>query len=258
MELARALTKRSKRSDLTLQSPTRGTSIRKHNGAVDHSIISPPIELLSTTNVQALNAPDLHSSLRNPPLSSSSSSIGDSDMSLAFSASSRDTTPETSSIESAPSPVEPNHLTSYFQSTNKPSVGSLAHQSDVDVPAVPSRAKSHTKLSHQASARKRSNSRKIPPPNVIHTEVAPARSSIDMFNGSPEVDHPFGAELAQVNELAEEIGASEAKILDEEEQYLVENGLCKFTVDDYIDEIQSFFQGMGLSNSFNAPNSIWI
>ncbi|KAI4163812.1 MAG: hypothetical protein LQ342_002585 [Letrouitia transgressa] len=258
MELARAFTKRSKRSDLTINSPTRGTSIRKHNGAVDHSVISPPIELLSTTNVQALNAPDLHSALRNSPLSSSASSIGDSDMSLAFSPSSRDTTPETSSIESAPSPVEPNHLTGYFQSVNKPSLGSPALQSDVDVPAVPSRAKSHTKLSHQASARKRSNSRNIPPPNVIHTEVAPACSSIDIFNGNPEADHPFGAELAQVNELAEEIGASEARTLDEEEQYLVENGLCKFTVDDYIDEIQSFFQGMGFSNSFSASSSIWI
>lgn len=79
-----------------------------------------------------------------------------------------------------------------------------------------------------------------------------------MFNGNPEADHPFGAELAQVNELAEEIGASEARTLDEEEQYLVENGLCKFTVDDYINEIESFFHGMGFSNSFSASNSIWI
>ncbi|KAL8743916.1 MAG: hypothetical protein Q9190_003781 [Brigantiaea leucoxantha] len=259
MELARAFTKRNKNHpNLNLQSPARHTSIRKHNGAVDHSVISPPIELLSTTNVLALNAPDLQTSLRNLPFSSGSSSADESEMSLTFSASSRGTTPETSSIESSPSPIEPNHLTSYFESATKSSLSGLKAAVDADVPVVPLRAKSHTKKSHQASARKRSSSRNVPPPNIIHTEIAPARSSIDIFNGNSETEHPFGAELAQVNELAEELVAREVVIMDEEEQYLVENGLCKFTVDDYIDEIQGYFGAAGFGSPFSASNSIWI
>lgn len=84
----------------------------------------------------------------------------------------------------------------------------------------------------------------------------PARSSVDMFSGNPEPDHPFGAELAQVNELAEEISANEATVLDEEEQYLIDNGLCKFTVDDYLSEIQGYFGACG--SPYSPFNAAWI
>lgn len=77
-----------------------------------------------------------------------------------------------------------------------------------------------------------------------------------MFSGSPEPDHPFGAELAQVNELAEEIVANETTILDDEEQYLVENGLCKFTVDDYLTEIQGYFGAFG--SPYSNFGAAWI
>ncbi|KAL8718215.1 MAG: hypothetical protein Q9225_004623 [Loekoesia sp. 1 TL-2023] len=253
MELARNFTRRNKRPDPAILSPGRATSIRKHDGHVDHSVISAPIELLSTTNVLALNAPDLHTSFANSPFSSASSSADDSDVSLTFSASSRSTSPETSSVESSPSPVEPNHLTSYFESPGRP----LSDESnEICIPAIPSRAKSHTKITHQAAARRRSNSKTAQPPVAIHTPIMPARSSVDMFSGNPEPDHPFGAELAQVNELAEEISANEATAMDEEEQYLIDNGLCKFTVDDYLSEIQGYF---GACDSPYSPfNAAWI
>ncbi|KAI4117858.1 MAG: hypothetical protein LQ338_007486 [Usnochroma carphineum] len=253
MELARNFTRRNKRTEGTPFAPGRATSIRKHDGHVDHSLISAPLELLSTTNVLALNAPDLHSSFANSPFSSASSSADDSDVSLTFSASSRSTSPETSSVESAPSPVEPNHLTSYFESPGNSCSGSPG---EVCIPAIPSRAKSHTKITHQAAARRRSNSRTQQPPVALHTSVMPARSSIDMFSGNPEPDHPFGAELAQVNELAEEIGANEAVAVDEEEQYLIDNGLCKFTVDDYLSEIQDYFGAFG--SPYGNFNTAWI
>ncbi|KAL8692018.1 MAG: hypothetical protein Q9218_002872 [Villophora microphyllina] len=256
MELARNFTRRHKRPDAALLSPARATSIRKQDGRVDHSLISSPIELISTTNVLALNnALDLHNSIMNSPFSSASSTADDSDVSLTFSASSRSTSPDASSIESAPSPVEPNHLTGYFEKPGRP----FSEQStEVTIPAVPSRAKSHTKKSHQAAARERSNSRNAQPPVAIHSPVLPARSSIDMFSSNPEPDHPFGAELAQVEELAEEIVAHEAIVLDEEEQYMIDNGLCKFTVDDYMDEIQGYFGTGAQSNPFNPFISSWI
>ncbi|KAL8703460.1 MAG: hypothetical protein Q9201_003365 [Fulgogasparrea decipioides] len=255
MELARSFTRRNKRHDAALLSPARTTSIRKSDGHVDHSVISSPVELLSTTNVLALNAPDLHSAIANSPFSSASSSADDSDVSLTFSASSRSTSPETSSMESSPSPVEPNHLTSYFASPGRPFSG---QSSDVCIPAVPSRAKSHTKQSHQAAARQPTNSRTTQPPVAIHTPVTPTRSSIDMFSSNPEADHPFGAELAQVDELAEEMVANEATMLNEEEQYLVDHGLCKFTANDYLDELQSYFGVGALGNPYSPFNAAWI
>ncbi|KAI4105831.1 MAG: hypothetical protein L6R37_002476 [Teloschistes peruensis] len=255
MDLARSFTRRYKRPDPALPSPTRATSIRKRDGHVDHSLISSPVELLSTTNVLALNAPDLHTSIiQNSPFSCGSSAADESDVSLTFSASSRSTSPDTTSLESGPSPIEPNHLTGYFEKPGRP----FSEQStDFSIPAIPSRAKSHTKKSHQAAALERSNSRKAQPPVAIHSPVLPARSSIDMFSSNPEADHPFGAELAQVEELAEEIVANEATMLDEEERYMLDNGLGKFTVDDYMDEIQGYFRASAHGNPFN-PYTAWI
>lgn len=255
MDLARNFTRRNKRPDAALHAPTRATSIRKHDGHVNHSMISSPVELLSTTNVLALNAPDLHSSLGNSPFSSASSSADDSDVSQIFSALSRSTSPETSSMESAPSPVEPNHLTSYFEKPGRPF---SERPTEVCAPAIPLRAKSHTKKTHQAAARERSSSRTTPPPVAIHSPVVPARSSIDMFSSNPEADHPFGAELAQVDELAEEIVANEATMLDEEEQYLIDNGLCKFTANDYLDEIQGYFGAGAFGSPYSPFNAAWI
>ncbi|KAI4252317.1 MAG: hypothetical protein LQ352_004368 [Teloschistes flavicans] len=257
MELARSFTRRNKRSEPALLSPTRATSIRKRDGHVDHSLISSPIELLSTTNVLALNAPDLHTAIsQNSPFSCGSSAADESDVSLTFSASSRSSSPDTTSLESGPSPIEPNHLTSYFEKPGRP----FSEQSTeiLSIPAIPSRAKSHTKKSHQAAALERSNSRKAQPPVAIHSPVLPARSSIDMFSSNPEADHPFGAELAQVDELAEEIVANEATMLDEEERYMLNNSLCTFTAGDYMDEIQGYFAASAYGNPLNPFTTSWF
>lgn len=208
-------------------------------GSIKRSAISSPLELLSTTNALAFEAPNIYGS------------SDESDGSLTLSTSSRATTPETPASES-PSPVEPNHLSSYFQSasTNRGSKDST----DAGSPAVPQRALSHTKKSHQDSARiRRSASKTMLPPNTIHN-AATTRSSVDMFTNHPEPDHPFGAELTKVNELAEEIGARNVLILDEEEQFLMEHGLCKYGAEDYMDEIEGLFGG-----SCNNPFSpVWI
>ena len=246
MELARAFTKRNKRPDIAVMTPARAASVRNHTGPIQRSLISPPVELISTTNVLAYNAPDIHSD--------------SSDSSLGSLASSRDTTPETSSIECSPSPIEENHLSGFFRSPGQPlsSIGASRHSnasSDADVPSVPTRALSHTKKSHQAVARKHSTSKTVLPPANLPSPRT--RSSIDMFLDKPDIGHPFGAELTQVNELAEEIGAREVLILDEEEQYLASHGLCKFGVQDYLDEIQELFGG-NFANPFGSFQTGWI
>jgi hypothetical protein len=56
------------------------------------------------------------------------------------------------------------------------------------------------------------------------------------------VPHPFGNELAQVTELAEEYGVQgNMAVIDEEEQELVNRGLFKFDAADYMSEIESYF-----------------
>lgn len=215
----------------------------KRTGAIKRSQISPPLELLSTTNVLAFNAPNIYGP----------NSADESDSSMTFSNSTRATTPDSCSIES-PGPIEPNHLSSYFQTANHSVSRAFKDLSNCDSPTVPQRALSHTKQSHQAAARKRSVEKTIMPPNSIH-DAALTRSSIDMFSSKPAADHPFGAELTKVNELADEIGARDL-IFDEEEQYLIEHGLCKFAAEDYLDEIEGLFGG-----SYNNPFSlqaVWI
>jgi len=213
----------------------------RKTGSIKRSAISSPLELLSTTNVLAYEAPNIYNS------------SDDSDSSLTFSRSSRATTPETLSSEST-SPIEPNHLSSYFHSAST-TCGSKG-TTESDSPTIPQRALSHTKKSHQASAIKRSSSKTTMPPNAIHN-IPTTRSSVDMFSNKPEPDHPFGAELAKVNELAEEIGARNVLILDDEEQFLVERGLCKFVAEDYVDEIQGLFGGI-CNNPFSSFNAVWI
>jgi len=64
-----------------------------------------------------------------------------------------------------------------------------------------------------------------------------------MFRGATHSNHPFSKELAQVNEVAEEFGATSA-LLDEEEQVLASKGLMKFGVDDYINELTGMNGGV--------------
>jgi hypothetical protein len=51
--------------------------------------------------------------------------------------------------------------------------------------------------------------------------------------------HPFGKELEQVNEVAEEFG--NLRVVDEEEMLLYRKGLKKFSVDDYISEVDELY-----------------
>lgn len=56
--------------------------------------------------------------------------------------------------------------------------------------------------------------------------------------------HPFGKELEQVDEVAEEFGVRN-DIMEEEERYLYKHGFMKFGAQDYIAEIESFYGGGG-------------
>lgn len=54
--------------------------------------------------------------------------------------------------------------------------------------------------------------------------------------------HPFGKELEQVNEVAEEFATVQHAVIVEEEQMLVQRGLYKFEVEEYIMEIEGLYR----------------
>jgi len=64
-----------------------------------------------------------------------------------------------------------------------------------------------------------------------------------MFNTSFDSSHPFGKELEQVNEVAEDFGVSDS-VLNEEEQLLRRKGLKKFDAGDYMMEIEALYGGI--------------
>lgn len=83
------------------------------------------------------------------------------------------------------------------------------------------------------------------------------RNSVDIFGyGSIDPSHPFGNELAQVNEVAEEFGGSLALLDDEEEEMRIK-GLKKFSADDYVSEILGLWSG-GCEDRLTVLASPWI
>ena len=241
MALARALTKRSKRNQEPT-TPLRGLSMRHPAGSIDRNLISLPTELISTTNVQALNAPDISSLNHSSGVSSDASSDSDfSHIDRSFL-----NTPvlsaDTSSIDSSPiTPITPdddeprNFFATPKAKAPTVSIEDLDITPSRDVPSIPTRAPSHSKKAHVELSRKRSMQRMSPPPNQI---TRPTSRQAD-----PSADHPFSQELAQVNEVAEEFGVSPS-VLDEEEQEMLRMGLKKFGAQDYLDEIADLWGGV--------------
>jgi hypothetical protein len=73
-----------------------------------------------------------------------------------------------------------------------------------------------------------------------------------------QAQHPFGPELAQVTEIAEEYGIKEQ--LNEvaaEEQELAAKGLSKFSANDYLNEIHGLFTNFFLDTKPMAT-AMWI
>lgn len=230
--ITRAFTKRNKRPEVSAPMPYRGEGhVRFNSGTIKRGNISGPVQLLSTTNMLAYNAPDL-----NAYPTSSASSV-DSDVAVSpqsYSSSltnitAPDISPQDSSpVDSNPHPKRSATVTSHPRS-------STTSSSSTDAPMVPKRAPTHTKRSHQELSRKRSQ-RMSPPPMEAPRSTPTVRASQEIFK--PEA-HPFSKELEQVNEVAEEFG--NLQVMDEEERILYRKGLKKFTVDEYLSEIEELY-----------------
>jgi len=210
--------------------------VKYSTGSIRRNKISAPVELLSSTNMLAYTAPDLHSNA-----SSSSLGSGDDETDTGLTSTSTLTSPSLSSMEPSPIGPEPNHLSSFFpqrSATVTSTARSSTSSTGTDAPHVPKRALSHTKKSHQELARKRSISRMSPPPSSL--APAPVHRNQDFFQ--PISEHPFSRELDKVNEVAEDFGSM--RVLEEEEQILLSKGLKKISVEEYLSEIEELYGGV--------------
>lgn len=270
MALSRAFTTRKgSKSQNTAPVPTRSlTAKHSFSAGTIRNKISGPMELLSTTNMLSYNAPDLH------PISTSPISSGD-ESDIPSMSHSTSTTPDSSirgsgSSNTTPISPSPNHLSSYFANADNKQPTSITTATDA-APSIPQRAMSHTKKSHEILSRQRSirqsshtsshSSTSAPrKPSISHP-----RTSADFFAPAPAFDstaNPFTNELAQVRELAEEYsGGATRRALSEEEQDMYSRGLCKFSAEDYMAEIEDLYCEMvGKPMKVQQPSSsmMWI
>ncbi|KAI1414828.1 hypothetical protein F5Y13DRAFT_15376 [Hypoxylon sp. FL1857] len=276
MSLARAFTTRRKQSSQDLGIlPQRSNTTKAHSGAI-RAKISGPMALTHTTNMLAYNAPDLFPRSESSPTESSKSDDDSSD-SPRTSASSPPTSPDMPSADRSVSP-EPNHLSCYFVApgqkspstvneapvipkrspshTKKASLDNIANKfsrlsnqsgKSVSTKASFSLSRSSSTSTTATSVSSASFSRKpsvssasVPAMPPMVTSPPPARPSFR--RDYSDTQHPFGQELAQVSELAEELGVKDKmQVIDEEEQELVAQGLCRFRPEDYLAEVQGLF-----------------
>ncbi|KAH7123760.1 hypothetical protein B0J11DRAFT_320778 [Dendryphion nanum] len=277
MSLARAVTKRMKRQEANDSPPKRSLTMKASFPQIDRAKISSPVALVSTTNMLSYNAPDI-STIRHASSSTSSThSADDSDHSATSNRSrssshgSRDTLTDASSVEGSPTSPKPNHLSGYFASAAKvarrsASSGDLQQlrsepSPSAAVPAIPERALSHSKRAHERLAQKRSL-QNIKPRGSLHSDRSSRehRSSVDMFTATiqEEETHPFGKELEQLNEVAEEFGGvvRDAEF-DADMTALRDRNLAVFCAADYLAEIRPLFSNRFVNTHTPTPLA-WI
>lgn len=238
--------------------------------------ISGPIELISTTNTLAYEAPDIYGT--NPiahkggVLATSSSSHSLSSLEYSDSSSighrSGGTFTDASSFDESPLSPEPNHLSCYFkpsvydelpQHSRETSVNSFHRSSNSDAaPVLPQRAPSHSKHAHQLS-HKRSVSR-VKSPSFSEETFAITRDSTDFFRASgPSSPHPFSKELEQLSEVAEEFGTTVRDVeADADRVFMDAHGLGHFSANDYMMEIADMLDTMVEEEPRTYEEAGWI
>jgi ribosomal protein L32 len=277
MSLVRAMTRRTKRTEAPSSSPlTRSLSVKPSISQIDRAKISLPVALVSTTNMLSYDAPDI-ATMRHVSSStaSSHSSADDSDHSVSTGRSRASTIGSTltdaSSVDSSPTSPAPNHLSGYFPSAGKQvrksaSIASLHNvkeatvESAPAVPAVPQRAVSHSKRAHERLAAKRSISNLNARGSTgSQRNSREQRSSVEMFSATiQEEAHPFGRELAQLNEIVEEFGGAIRDAEAEADMSVMRSrNLAAYCAADYMSDIQPLF-----NSRFGFPQQVaamaWI
>lgn len=258
----------------------RRSSIKGAVGSIRHKISS-PIELIHTTNMLSYNAPDIQPMTASSTGSSQRSDDDMSDSAVTNSTT-PPTSPDVESSPKRSRSPEPNHLSAFFTApvqTQQPAARSEAPvipQRALSHSKKPydslGRQRSMSAVSEQSSLRtvstkasftfSRSSSSSTSTSVTSHGSIPPHhRSKLSGAAPAPPVSpprsraphqhrrdfsesrHPFGQELAQVSELAEEYGVKEqvANVVDVDQQEMLAKGLLKLSADDYLSEVRVLF-----------------
>lgn len=268
-----------------------------YSGSIRNKI-SAPTELTHTTNMLAYNAPDLYPKKTASSTASSKASDDESDGNQTSASSpptspdvatadDRPLSPEPNHLScyfTAPGqklPIakhEPPKIPQRAPShTKKASYDNLARQqslrqssqsgSSISSKASYSLSRSSststtaTSVSSMSFARGKDQIPEVPEMPVNPAEqtisAAPTRQ-LSQRKAEMPATHPFGNELAQVSEIAEEFGVKDKlHVIDEEEQDLVRKGLCRFRAEDYLTEVQILFSTF-LAPEKTAAQPVWI
>jgi hypothetical protein len=275
------------RSNTTKAAIPQGSSTRDST-SVARPKISAPLELIHTTNMLSYNAPDLPRPSTSSEASVKSDAESEASTPTTA-ASSPPTSPDVAPEEMGRSiSPEPNHLSCYFQPpasavsqqvpkaqapaiptrapshTKKASFEAISRQRSASVLSKDSGRSLSSKASFSFS---RSSSGSTTASTMSHNSMyshhhmsykmsAPAPTQAPTAHVAPEKkkpapveSHPFGPELAQVTEIAEEFG-QKLDAIDEEEQELLNRGFCKLAADIYLRDVEAL-----LSTFFNERDS---
>lgn len=255
--------KRDGSSTIKKDMPQRSKTVRAQ--------ISAPLELIHTTNMLSYNAPDI--------ARSNSVSTNDESDSPATVGSSPPTSPDVDTKDDSK-----NHLSRFFMAPPDASAFKTAELEVASVPAIPKRSPSHTKkasfenfskqrspsLMSRESDRTVSSKASFNFSRTSSTSTAASSTSHSSLAASPkappvpsvpaiafqsprhtEDHHPFGRELAQVSEMAEEFSIKRSA-MEEEEFAIKQMGLHKHSADDYLNEVQGLFVSFFGNNSRTA------
>ena len=226
MSLGRSLTMAKKGSKYGFGSSSSNTESKRYS--IQKTKISSPVALISTSSMLSYNSPPLRNSISAGSMSASSSGSNSptslkSPLSLAFD-------------EENERPRN-NHLSAYFNSaptaTPPPVRSNTTRHAKNPKPQVSTRPRYPSMPpapSLQSPTRRPAWPPAIQPPKEVHSRSARGFS----------LQHPFGAELAQVAEMAEEMAGM--GVGDAEEEFMRARGLRRFQASDYEQDI---WAGMG-------------
>ena len=252
----------------------RAASQRQPNAKpIERAQISLPVALLSTTNMLSYEAPDIEgtiriaNTIREVPASRSVSGNSSSDESDRYDRSDRSSIggrslsqdTDTTSVDGGESPIipEPNHLSSYFKSSQTPlHARTESTASSQPSPIIPQRAPSHSikahVLSHKQSVKRVAN------PLSPKRDTFNRLSEISCTSSAPST-HPFGKELEQLNEAAEEFGSAVRDAeANADTQVMSQKNLSFFCAADYMKELSGLYSTAFAEDAATYQAVAWI
>lgn len=283
-------------ADAADSNPQRSNATKSAVGSIRHKI-SAPVELIHTTNMLSYNAPDIYPKTAGSTTSShrSDDELSDTHTTASSPPTSPDVETPKRSLSTKPNhlssfftvseennaspqvetPVIPQRAASHTKKSydslvrqrsssrmSEQSQRSVSTKASLTFSRSSSTSTSTTATSQSASPPQHkarpSNSRTMVAPQPAVAVAPEVSSPLNHRKEFSQSQHPFGPELAQVSEIAEEYGVkAQVNEVDLEAQELAAKGLQRFTAEDYMSEIQGLISSF-FTDSKPIATAMWI